>query len=135
MLYPRAKFLSGFAVASNRSIPPIRKTQNESKPSPLQNSILAGQNGERFNEDNLARINYFADDAKRLGYSPSQEEALAQEFNHFHLARHLRNRESRPSDLQLRTFFDDLTLNYVSKGIVPTKEDIEKTYKSVVNEN
>ena len=88
---------------------------------------INGKNG--YSEDTLTRIRYFAEDAEAYGFDDKQMEKMAESIKGVNLHKRLRNRESRPSDTQLRNFFDDITLKYVMHGNVPDAKDLKKVYE------
>ncbi len=107
--------------------------QQEPKPriptpsSLLRDSILHNHK-EALDDDANARLDYFIEDVLQRGYDARLEQ-LCDSFSHFNLGKRMRRREDRPSDMQLRNFFDDVQLKYVRRGEVPSAQDLEHLYE------
>lgn len=93
----------------------------------LRASVASGDL--QLSRDANARIGYFADDVLSLGYDGARLDDLMGTFSDFNLGKVMRKRENRLSDLQFRNFLDDVTLEYVRKGAIPTKADLERLYQ------
>ena len=92
----------------------------------LRNAIINGHES-YFSRDTLLRVEYFAhEDA--VSYN-GQIDNLAEAFSKFKLGKRMRNRESRPDELQLRNFFDDIKLGYAISGKVPSQKDLTRLYE------
>jgi hypothetical protein len=74
------------------------------------------------------RIDYFAADATSL-LPADKIEHLSDAFGDFKIARKFRKREIQPTDVKIRNFFDDVTVQYVRKGEVPDADALERLYE------
>ncbi len=93
----------------------------------LENAITHKING-NTTEDSLLRIRYFVQDAAEA-LSPEQMLGYGEAFGRFHLAGKFRNRDTRPSDIKIRNFFDDVTMRYLRHKRVPEASDLEALYR------
>ena len=75
-----------------------------------------------------SRIGYFIEDMGQLGLNNTSIKKLRSTFSSFNLYRKLRNRETRPTNLQFRNFFDDVTPQYLRNGKIPTSKELEQCY-------
>lgn len=92
----------------------------------IYSAITGNRNGSTFSEDSLKRIEYFVEDMEKFGFDTEKRNLLAQEFKNFKLFKRVHS--ENPSDLQVRNFFDDVTLKYVSHGLVPSSDALETLY-------
>lgn len=86
-----------------------------------------------FSQDTKVRICYFIEDSLEL-IPPQKLTALNNSFSRFRLLKKMKDRENRPSDLKIRNFFDDVTLDYIRDGEIPSVRDLEMTYRRVLRE-
>lgn len=97
----------------------------------LYDAITGNKNGSIFTEDNIARIKYFLDDLDRFGATDEHKQEFSHEFKKLRLSKIVH--DDTPSDIHLRNFFDDITINYVQTGKVPDISKLEKMYAASRN--
>lgn len=101
----------------------------------LEHAVYSNGHKDHLSKDSKLRIKYFIQDIEAQGASEDYVKAIQESFAHFNLAKKLRKREEMPSETQLRSFFDDVTLGYVTQGKVPSIHELENIYKEVKEGN
>jgi len=79
------------------------------------------------------RVGYFVDeDVARYGLSEEQQMKLAEAFSGFKFDRNYRDRNRIPAVMGARNFFDDVGMQFLRKGIVPTSKELAVIYEDSV---
>lgn len=73
-------------------------------------------------------ITHITEDIASAGYSDSQINQFQSALAEANIARRFRDRDNRPEMGTLELFSQDLMLNYISKRIVPNKDQIRELY-------
>lgn len=94
----------------------------------LERAVYSNGHRDPLSHDSKLRMKYFVEDLKIQGISDDYIKALEDSFTHFHLAKKLRKREAIPKDVQLRNFFDDINLDYIMVGKIPSAEELNSLY-------
>jgi hypothetical protein len=110
-------------------IPPHPTHLREEAIRGLSTTILNG-NTTYLPDDSHLRILYFMEDVYNSQLEIKQIKGLEETFHKFNFSRKTRKKEDFPSEIKVRNFFDDVTLQYVHKGKVPTKEELGWLYVS-----
>lgn len=103
----------------------------EYKPTPEQilTDAIFNKHGQEFSRDASKRARYFVnEDVTR--YNGDRDE-LAKSFSGFKLGKRLRGVE----DVSVRNFFDDVMLQYLTKGKTPSSKDLERVYVECTSKN
>jgi len=114
----------------------FQETKPAYKPTPQENlrSAIFDNNSAEFTRDTKLRVEYFVEEAAQ-SYNGQLDE-VAKSFSKLKFGRKLRSKD-RPDEMQLRTFFDDIYLNYARQGKVPSYLDLGRLYEEncVVSSN
>lgn len=119
------------SVAPPESTPDVRSAHAGPTNQELARAILGTPYQGVYSDEMRLRIGYFAEDAVRRGLGVEQLEALRHAFTRFNLLRRMRDRETAPLDWQIRNWLDDVTLNHINQGAVPSAEDLTRCYEKV----
>lgn len=88
-----------------------------------------------FTKDMQARIGYFAEDIVSFGLSEPVMKKLYSSFSKFNLPRRMKRKETALDELQLRTFFDDVTLairrHIIQNHRIPGENELKSVYEAV----
>ncbi len=114
-------------TAKTNGNPEYLKPSKQQTTNPLQEVLFREINGSASPEVR-SRMDYFIQDASAL-LPPDKSAQLGEAFEQFKFARKFRKREIQPTDVKIRNFFDDVTLNYVKKGEVPDADALERLYE------
>ncbi len=122
-----ARFVNAFTLKTESSA-----RHNEASPekpqtvNPLQQALFKEING-NASPDVRLRMDYFIQDASAF-LPPDKSAQLGEAFEQFKFARKFRKREVQPTDVKIRNFFDDVTLD-IRKGTVPDADALERLYE------
>jgi hypothetical protein len=133
----RFEVVEGEPVVERKVPEPVKAREPESEMvltpvEKFEDNILRKVNGD-YTSDMKARIRYFAEDAVSAGLDGDRLEELGASISSY-LHKKMRDRGKAPSDLQIRTFLDDITLDHVSKGKIPGNRELDKAYEFVIEE-
>lgn len=81
-----------------------------------------------------AWVDALTEDISSGKYTESQVKEFSEALREANLSRRFRHRESRPDMHSLETFSQDVILQYASKGVVPSAEELRRLYESDVGD-
>ncbi|MFA6022686.1 MAG: hypothetical protein WC781_01210 [Candidatus Pacearchaeota archaeon] len=127
-------FTNGERIPAGRTFHPAVKIEKPIVSGPtayqkLEQAIHINGHRDLLTKDSKLRMNYFVEDVKNAGVNEDYVKSIGESFNGFNLAKKLRKRESVPSEISVRNFFDDVYLNYVLNNKVPSPEDLNSLYQ------
>lgn len=74
-------------------------------------------------------VDYLVEDIASAKYSKEEHQAFAAALTKANLSKPFRNRDARPQMHGLETFSQDITLDYILKGKVPSAEELKELYR------
>ena len=126
--FNRDELLRFIAKAHRNTYAAPKEIRQKSK---LKTPFLPGHKCYHFKDGDFE---YFVEEAAQ-SYNGQLDE-VAKSFSRLKFGRKLRSKD-RPDEMQLRTFFDDISLNYARQGKVPSHLDLGRLYEEncVVSSN
>jgi hypothetical protein len=134
--------ISQFKVKPEPSKLEIKVEQKPSKPTPPKPKIptymeaksiknnLISKHKYLVSEDSISRIDYFVEDVlDKYNGDKGKLSSFYSTISKFDFDRKVRDRTKIPSDTEIRNFFDDITLEYLHKKLIPSKKDLDKLYE------